>query len=109
MSFGLPSSSAGALPFQKSRKIRFAWAPGNLDLDGPYPLWKCSGFTNIPGGCRLDLSYANDDIFFLEVCLFNQICRNQADLFNVEVGQDFECDLSPHGFWQLRDLLTDRH
>ena len=32
-------------------------------------------------------NYATDDIFFLEVCMFNQICRNGEELWRLDVGQ----------------------
>lgn len=36
--------------------------------------------------CRSN--YATDDIFFLEVCTFNQICSNGDELWQLEVGQE---------------------
>ena len=100
---------AGLLPFQRSRKIRFARAPKRLDMGGDHPLARCSGWTNVYGGCNLETSYADDDIFYLEVCLFNQICSNRGDLFSVEAGDDFFCDFSEDGFNELQQILFKVH
>ena len=101
-------AARGELPFQKSRKIRFAVATDTIEISGRYPLWKCSGFTNAPGGCEHETGYANDDIFFLETCLFNHLCKNKEELFSLRVGQDFECDFSPPAFRELASILQDR-
>ena len=76
-----------------------------MDMKGDRPLNDCSGWTQVVGGCRLGSSFADDDIYFLEVCLFNQICRNRDELFNVESGDDFECDFTVEGFRELQRLL----
>jgi len=49
--------------------------------------------------------YATDDIFYLEICLFNEICENGADLFNLDVGQPFRCRFSDARFNQLKHIL----
>ena len=45
------------------------------------------------------------DIFFLELCIFSEICANSEQLFRTAAGEDFECVLSRHGFYSLRDTL----
>jgi len=62
----------------------------------------CGGL--IPDYCS-SCSYSNDDIFFLEVCIFDQICENGADLWRVAVGERFECVFSPEGFTTLMSIL----
>jgi hypothetical protein len=45
-----------------------------------------------------------------QVCLFNQICENGEDLFRLDEGQDFECQLSESRFRKLqRTLLKQPH
>ena len=36
-----------------------------------------------PNG-HCDNGYATDDIFFLEVCMFNQLCKNGDELFGLQ-------------------------
>ena len=62
----------------------------------------CGGL--VPNYCS-NCSYANDDIFFLEVCIFDQICENGADLWRVAVGERFDCVFSPDGFTTLMSIL----
>lgn len=49
--------------------------------------------------------YSVTDVFYLEVCIFQQICSNGADLFRLDIGESFHCKFSHRGFLQLRDLL----
>ena len=51
-------------------------------------------------------NYATDDIFFLEVCLFNQMCTNGADLFALQAGEAFHCDFSAERVHELEQILT---
>ena len=41
--------------------------------DGHPPFGVCSGYTNAP--CSRESGFANDDIYYLEICLFAMICR----------------------------------
>jgi len=98
----------GLLLSQSSRQIVFARAPKTVSMDGWPPFGHCSGFTD--NFCDEFTGFANDDIFYLEVCLFSQICRNSDQLFEVDVGQPFVCDVSPNGFAALkRWLLEEPH
>mmetsp|Transcript_1054 Transcript_1054/g.2772 ORF Transcript_1054/g.2772 Transcript_1054/m.2772 type:complete len:92 (-) Transcript_1054:65-340(-) len=74
-----------------------------MDTDGPPPLWRCSGFTD--KYCDHNEGFANDDIFFFEVCVFSMICNNNDRLFELEVGEDFRCDLSEAKYRRLQRLL----
>ena len=47
------------------------------------------------------------DVLYLEVCVFNEICANGADLFNLEVGQPFRCDLHDAKFEELALMLQE--
>ena len=100
-------AARGLLPGQGGSGIVFSVAPGSLllpkyDHTPSSPLRRtfgqCGGL--LPNTCRA-CTYANDDIFFLEVCLFDQICLNGPDIFRIRVGERFECIFSPDGFRTL--------
>ena len=42
---------------------------------------------------------------FLQVCLFNQICSNGAELFAVREGEPFHCQFSEEGLAELQAIL----
>ena len=74
----------GKLPGQGGFGMRFAHKPSDLDVYGGKPLGQCRGWR--PGGWGdCGDGYATDDIFFLEVCLYNQICRNGARATNIHI------------------------
>lgn len=95
----------GRLPGQHLAHITFATAPGQVHINGSSgrpALGACSGFA--PHGCGPD-GYANDNIFFLEVCLYNQICSNRDDLFRLQPGELFTCRIEPGSVRGLQALL----
>jgi len=98
----------GWLPGQQGVTIKFAKAPGSLYPFGRSgkPIDRCCGWaptTKPKGGVY---GYTTDDIFYLEVCLFHEICENGADLFNATaVGEDFSCQFSDRGFRELQQIL----
>ncbi len=49
--------------------------------------------------------YTVRDIFFLELCVFRQICSNGADVFMLKAGEPFQCKFSHKGFAELQNLL----
>ena len=49
--------------------------------------------------------YATDDIYYLETCIFSQVCRNSDELFKLAVGDVFICDFSHEKFAELKELL----
>ena len=59
-----------------------------------------------PQGCPPH-AYSNDDIFFLEVCVYALICRNHDELFRVQAEAWFHCEVSDAGWRQLQRYLTD--
>ena len=96
-------AALGTLPGQRSSIIRFARAPGELELEaGPHPLGACNSYH--PAGCANN-GYASSDIFYLEVCIFSTICSNGAELFSVDEGQDWTCQLNHTGLSQLKSWL----
>jgi hypothetical protein len=50
---------------------------------------------------------ATDDIFFLEVCLFNQICSNGHELFRLQIGQHWQCHFDEERFDELKRILVE--
>jgi len=96
-------AALGRLPGQGSDTIIFARAPNTLFTDGDRSLGTCGGFA--PRGCNWD-AYTNDDIFFLEVCLYSMICANADELFRIEQDEDWHCVVSPAGFRRLQRLLV---
>ena len=54
-----------------SRAIRFARAPNTLEVSG---LGQCRGWVPKDRGWGFVYGYATADIFYLEACLFSQMC-----------------------------------
>ena len=85
-------AARGKLPYQGGRKIVFAVAPSSLDPSGATgkPLGQCKGW--VPGRKPEGgfYGYATDDIFYLEVCMMNQICKNGEHLFHMQAGEEFQ-------------------
>ena len=100
-------AAMGRVPGQRSPRIVFASAPGEVDLDGiedeQPALGACTG--HAPYGCG-SVGYANDDIFFLEACIYSKICANNDELFRLEAGDLFTCKLHDHGVRELQGLLV---
>ena len=104
-------AAKGRLSGQGSPTIRFAHAPKDLDpFRGNHALGSCTGYA--PAGCG-DFGYASLDIYFLEVCIYNTICSNGAELFDLDAGEDWVCHLHHEGFVQLKTWMlqpnTVRH
>lgn len=95
-------AAKGMLPGQGGFGIRFATAPKRLHTRGNKPFGQCGGWT--PTG-ECNGGYATDDIYFLEICLLNQLCTNNHELFDLEVGQFFVCQLDEARFWELKEIL----
>ena len=51
------------------------------------------------------LHVASSDIFFLEACFYSMMCSNRDQLFWVEPGADWECNLDRRGFERMRDMI----
>jgi len=102
-------AAQGSLPDQDENRIKFAVAPGSLNTGGAYghPFNRCSGWTpnGANSGTYPNAGYANDDIFFLETCLFNQICENGEELFRLRAGEEWRCRFSPERVYELQRIL----
>jgi hypothetical protein len=59
--------------------------------------------------------WGNDDIFFLEMCVFHMVCRNAGELLamrspgqpQVAVGQPWRCDFSEELFEAMRQTMLN--
>jgi len=92
-------AARGYLPGQMSRDIRFAFRPGELV---PEYIGACTGYH--PAGCG-EQGYASYDIFYLEVCMYSTMCSNREELFQLQVGDTWRCELDEDGFTQLTDWV----
>lgn len=102
-------AAMGKVPGQRTARIVFANAPGEVDLhgrDGAPTLGACTG--HAPYGCGR-VGYANDDIFFLEVCIYSKICANRDELFRLEATELFTCQVSEAGVRELQKLLVENN
>lgn len=102
-------AARGRLPGQRTAMMRFATSPVDLDptgMESGKPLGKCRGWLP-PERPSEGYGYATDDIFFLEVCLFNQMCSNGEEMFSLGIGEGFQCDFSIARFAELRRLLLE--
>lgn len=96
-------AARGELPGQRAPSLVFGTAPGTLDPHGGR-LGTCSGWLpeNMHGR---PYGYANDDIFFLESCLYSQVCTNGDEMFALGVGEHWTCQFSEGAFRELQHLL----
>ena len=103
--------------------IVFATIPSHLDptgANGGRPLGQCGGF--VPqhpvvgsrdqegrqrGPTPLDdgVGYTGHDIFYLEICLLNAICKNASAMWEMKVGDIFHCHPSAERLADLRQTL----
>jgi len=97
----------GKLPGQNTMTIQFAWPPNTLSLErGEGVFGTCSGYTDAP--CAMPwVGFANNDIYYLEVCLYSQVCSNREQLFTLGRGDPWECGLDPDGFAELKGWLLE--
>ena len=52
-------------------------------------------------------SSPRQDIFYLEVCLFNQICSNGPQIFELEQDEAWECAFSEQRLRDLQQILLE--
>lgn len=96
----------------------FASRPGSLDPgpDSMRNLGWCGG--PMPPQYRSEhcsQHWGNDDIFFLEMCVFHMVCRNAGELLamrspgqpQVAVGQPWRCDFSEELFEAMRQTMLN--
>ena len=79
-----------------TRAITFAPAPNTLRIDdNPSPARK--------GGSGVAI--VENDVFYLEVCIFSQICEQGSSIFGLEEGKDWQCDIDQTRFDELQRML----
>lgn len=86
-------AAQGKLPGQASGTIVFAEAPGSLDFGSLLPLGRHH-------------TYSSNLVFYLEVCFYSRICANGHELFKLQVGQPWRCDLDEAAFWELSGVIV---
>ena len=77
----------------------FSLAPNSLDLA---PFYVRGG----TGAYQGDGYYSENDIYYLELCVLNEICANRAQLFALDSGDAFKCDFDAAGHESLKRALT---
>ena len=98
-------AAKGRVVGQRTPRIVFATAPSQVHLDGRHGLpafGACTG--HAPHGCG-SVGFANDDIFFMELCAYSKICSNREQLFGLKAGEPFTCEVDPVGIRELQSLL----
>mgnify|MGYP003311313124 CR=1 FL=1 len=84
-------------------------APSALDPSGATgkPLGQCKGWVpnnyRPPGGFY---GYATDDIFYLETCILSAICANADELFRLDAGELFSCQVEAQRVRDLQRVLV---
>lgn len=102
-------AALGKLPGQGAQgSIIFSKAPITLDprSTSDKPFGQCRGWRSPEAnalGCAT--GFATDDIFFLEVCTYHKLCANRDELWTLHAGEPWQCELSPAGFRELKELL----
>ena len=101
-------AARGHLHGQGDNRIRFAVPPRVIEIyTGNHPIGGCKGYA--PRGCGPDKpGFASGDIFILEVCFYDAICQNNEELWTLEAGQDWRCNLDEKKYDDLRDKLLYR-
>ena len=74
----------------------FSLAPNSLDLA---PFYVRGG----TGAYQGDGYYSENDIYYLELCVLNEICANRDELFSLDVGDHFRCQYDAQGHAAMRD------
>ena len=92
------------LPGQGGRGIIFAHAPKTLEVSG---IGRCSNGMYAPHGCEAwQEGYASADIFYMEACLFSQICSNRDELWSLDENREWYCQLDYDGWQTLKRWLV---
>eukprot|EP00908_Phaeocystis_cordata_P021789 Transcript_4176.p1 GENE.Transcript_4176~~Transcript_4176.p1 ORF type:complete len:493 (-),score=73.84 Transcript_4176:23-1297(-) len=102
-------AAQGKLPGQGGSSIVFAKAPNTLDLSRSNRLGVCSGWVPNKRPAGGVFGYATDDIFYLEACLYSQMCSNGHDVFDLREGELFECQFDEARFRELQRILLTPH
>ena len=77
-------------------EIIFSLAPKELDV---VPFCRGTYFRAMGG------TYAENDIYYLEVCVLSAICSNRNELFQANRGSLFRCRFDKAGYAKLQQQL----
>ena len=102
-------AATGKIPAQGNNDVLFATSPNSLDPNGgERPVGRCAGWHpgHPPDG---GFGYSNDDIFYLEACLFDHLCSNGPEIFHdVDWKRvPFRCDFNRSAFHELERILSE--
>ena len=99
----LMCAALGKLPGQEQpAQMHFATPPRELTLAE----WTAPTTYPCDDGQSCSHRYTVGDVFYSEACTLLRICRNGADVFKLEKGVRFRCDLDRDGYADyVRDLL----
>jgi len=89
----------GRLPGQDGSKMSFATAPNELNL-----MWWNDHDTH-PTYSPVYGGFSLGDVFFAEVAVTFTLCTNRGHLFELEVGEIFECQFDQAGWVHLTRKL----
>jgi len=84
-------AATGHLPGQESNILQFATPPSLLTLEAL-------------AGTKVD-GYRIEDVYYLELCVLNEICENGGTIFGMTPDDRFRCQHSPKRFEAFRELL----
>lgn len=95
----------GKLPGQGTRDMHFATAPKDLD----FRVFEDPGRGKAWWMEPHEKHFAVSDVYFAEVAILQQICSNSPQLFTVEQGDVFVCNLDTAAFQALAHALLSGH
>jgi len=84
-------AATGHLPGQESNIMHFVTPPSSLMLEALE-------------GSKVD-GYRMEDVYYLELCVLNEICENGGDIFGTQPDDSFRCRHSPARFDAFRELM----
>ena len=97
-------AATGRLPGQQSAHVIFATPPATGSSVGA-PLGQCLQAPGEGSGGAMH-GWTNNDVFYLEICLFWALCEQHGDaLFRLRAGEPFLCHVSTSGLHALEQRL----
>ena len=79
---------------------------GPISLQAGELVWFTDPSTHPTFTPRWD-GYSLGDVFFAELCVTFTLCANRGDLFRLEVGETFECEMDRAAFDHLVDMFLN--
>ena len=71
---------------------------------GDFPLGDCNSYA--PLGCAN--GYASGDIFYLEVCVYDMMCSNRNEMWALNPGDPWACEMEYAGYKQLYQWVLNK-